>query len=110
MKGKGKHPILEQREERTHWAKRRVLDIEKRVQRVREDKAKRPRIEDGECPACYYLRGRVAGQGFTAYNCQLCEKSFQYPNTATPRLCPECAAKEGLCCRCLGDMNWTAQA
>lgn len=42
----------------------------------------------------------VAGAAFTPYKCQLCNKKYQYPNTAIPKICSSCATITGRCMQC----------
>jgi hypothetical protein len=65
------------------------------------------RREAQRCAACEYLkRYRIAGQGFTRWNCQLCAtEQPSHPNTAVPRLCSGCAKAYGLCVDCGGDIE-----
>ena len=47
----------------------------------------------------------IAGQAFTKYQCEWCDKTFLHPNTNTPRVCPICAERENICQRCAHDIE-----
>ena len=47
----------------------------------------------------------IAGQAFTKYQCEWCEKIFTHHNTNTPRVCPVCAERENICQRCAHDIE-----
>ena len=41
-----------------------------------------------------------AGLAITGWKCKICGKTDDYPNTATPILCSECASATGRCEKC----------
>lgn len=74
--------------------------------RYNADSERDERLKAHECPWCWYFRrGGLAGQAFTEWTCSGCGKEQRHPNTATPRLCVECAVKYGLCVECTGDLE-----
>lgn len=88
----------------TYWAAREVGDHRKALENFDSDAHKERREQAHECRRCFYLRdGRMAGQAFTDWNCGVCNKVSSNPNTATPRVCMECAKKYRLCTECAGD-------
>lgn len=78
-----------------------------RALKVLEDPQREERMKQCVCLACAYVRGPYfAGQAFTAWTCEACEKEQpSWPNTAVPKLCLECADRYGLCTRCLADLD-----
>jgi len=48
---------------------------------------------DNEHPA-------IAGQAITSYKCKLCNKKYEYKNTAIPKICPSCATITRRCMDC----------
>ena len=42
----------------------------------------------------------IAGQAITPYKCKICNKEYNYPNTAIPKICPSCAEITGRCMAC----------
>mgnify|MGYP000058272472 FL=1 len=42
----------------------------------------------------------LAGTAITPYKCQLCNKKYQNPNTAIPKICSSCANITGRCMQC----------
>ena len=68
------------------------------------DKPSRKAVK--ECRLCYYRGARIAGQAFTPWRCKVCKQEFNYHNTATPRVCTDCAGDE-LCVRCAQPQDWS---
>lgn len=64
------------------------------------------RLAQGECKACFYLRGTIAGQAFTNWRCDGCQE-IQKPwsTTAYPRLCKPCSESLQACRRCCADLE-----
>lgn len=58
-----------------------------------------------ECKCCFYLSSGLAGQAFTEWTCAVCGAKDCWANTATPRVCKDCATKHALCVRCGGDIH-----
>lgn len=90
-----------------NWAAQNDKDsVVNKALKVLEDPKREERMKLCLCPACTYLRGGFAGQAFTAWTCEACEKPQpSWHNTATPKLCLECADRYGLCTRCLADLD-----
>lgn len=87
----------------TYFSKRLFDECIEKAALAKKDKNKKLRVQDLACKACYYFRsGRLAGQGFTQYTCPICTKSYNHPNTSTPRLCRHCAEQAVLCMECGG--------
>lgn len=42
----------------------------------------------------------IAGMAFTTYECEICNKKYEHPNTATPKICSTCAIKTNRCEYC----------
>lgn len=84
-------------------ARRGVESFLKRHKELTTDAKKAQRVARRQCKDCFYLRGGVAGQAFTDYNCAACGKESSWPNTHVPQLCDECSDKHDLCQYCIGD-------
>lgn len=82
----------------------RIREALKLAEKLTTDPQQTARLQRRECPPCFYVP-RMAGQAFTDYSCVLCGNDHQHHNTAVPRLCPSCAAANGLCVRCCADLN-----
>lgn len=87
----------------TGTARHRLQHAIEYARRIQEDPDRPKRHAKGECPACYYSGGRMAGQAFTQRQCGLCDAVILHSNTAVPVLCGPCADKHGLCRNCGGD-------
>ena len=42
----------------------------------------------------------ISGQAFTSYECNLCNKKYNHPNTGTPKICSKCATITNRCTDC----------
>ena len=42
----------------------------------------------------------IAGMAFTLYTCEICNKTYEHPNTATPKICSTCATITNRCQYC----------
>ena len=62
------------------------------------------RLEKMICEKCKQ-KNVIAGQAFTRYKCEVCEKECMHHNTNTPKLCKECAQKLRKCQRCGEDLR-----
>ena len=82
-----------------------VQDVHQRWRRFQADAQRDQRLQARECPTCWYLASRIAGQAFTEYHCRRCEQPAQHPNTRIPRLCRSCAEAINACQHCGGDLN-----
>ena len=98
---KGKERKAEMSDD-TFWSKRLVGDHLRSGSHAVLDDAKRDRLSRNECIACYYFVTSFswAGQAFTEYKCQLCDKESMYHNTNTPKYCEECSKDNNMCVRC----------
>ena len=47
-----------------------------------------------------YDHPTIAGEAFTPYICKICNKEYEHPNTATPKICSSCADITGRCMQC----------
>jgi hypothetical protein len=85
----------------------RLADFFAKAAIVAGDGQKEARLKARSCSRCFYLdRGRLAGQAFTGWTCQLCrEEQSMHPNTAVPRVCGPCADAFGLCAQCGGTQD-----
>lgn len=104
----GKFYVYDTPEATNEWtqrAKLRISGIKERLDNYVKDKHKDRRHDLLECGACYYFGGRIAGQGFTNYTCQVCEEERTHHNTAVPRICRGCAQKLNICSRCGADID-----
>lgn len=75
-----------------------------------QDTKREQRLAAQECKLCFYLRGRMAGQAFTDYQCRYCKETKSHPNTAVPNFCPECAKTLSICVDCGADLDFTERA
>ena len=42
----------------------------------------------------------LAGQAITTYKCKICNKKYEHPSTAIPKICSSCADITGRCKDC----------
>ncbi len=97
---------LEEMYHRTHHARTFRDSAIDKARRAEADAERGKRHEQHLCPWCYYfMRGRIAGQAFTEWTCAHCRGTFMHHNTATPRLCPACAATLEACADCCADID-----
>lgn len=91
----------------THRANERKESILWRALRVIADPDREKRLQQLECPVCFYIdNSRISGQAFTDWQCSAClEEQPSWPNTGVPKLCKKCAAGYGLCVECLADLE-----
>lgn len=47
-----------------------------------------------------YEHSMIAGMALTDYKCELCNRKYTHSNTATPKICPKCAATTNRCSDC----------
>src|SRR5271155_418111 len=88
---------------RTDRTKLRIKVQEEWLKQVKRDPRIAERKQRQECVVCFYTQ-RICGQGFTRYNCGMCEVEINWPNTCVPILCEGCARKNSLCMKCGGDL------
>jgi hypothetical protein len=72
---------------------------------LKHDPERDARLAKGECPMCYYQKGRIGGAAMTNRECGLCGKLMQFTSTNTDTVCQECAVARKLCRHCGGDIN-----
>lgn len=84
----------------THWSIRHYTDLKKRIEEYENDSRNELRLKNRECKTCHYLRGGMAGQAFTNYNCKNCDEANSHPNTAVPKYCNKCSDEHSVCKRC----------
>lgn len=59
-----------------------------------------------QCRHCFYrVSVAIACQAFTTWKCAHCDHEAQHSNSATPRVCAECAGAFELCTACGGDVE-----
>jgi hypothetical protein len=59
-----------------------------------------------QCRHCFYrVSVAIACQAFTTWKCAHCDAEAQHPNSATPRVCTDCAEAFELCTECGGDVE-----
>lgn len=56
------------------------------------------------CKDCWFHQGGFAGQMITEWICDRCGGKHRHHNTATPKICKDCAIKLNLCEYC-GDKD-----
>lgn len=91
----------------TERAKRRVADVQRLADDMKNDPRKDERLAQHECKACFYS-SRIGGAAMTTRPCMSCGKVEMYGSTATDVLCMDCAKKHALCKHCGGDLNMKA--
>lgn len=69
------------------------------------DARKEQRLAIHLCPCCYYQGTQYAGQGFTEWECLLCETPGMYATTDVPLVCDTCSDSFGLCRSCGGTLD-----
>ena len=60
---------------------------------AKHNKRRVERLENQECPYCYYLSSKIGGAAMTLWECALCPRSQVNGSTNTPTLCDECAKR-----------------
>jgi len=100
--------ILKLNEERieteTHYSKKYYERFKKSIENYENDTKQEQRLKLLHCKTCYYLKGNIAGQAFTAYTCKNCGKEQHHPNTNVPKYCSECAKEHQCCVRCASEL------
>ena len=70
------------------------------------DKDKSARLKALTCSYCFYFNsGSLAGQAFTEWTCEVCEKDQMHSNTGVPIACDACAKRHSLCKECGSDLH-----
>lgn len=90
---------------RTEQAKRHCKDVIESANAIQNDTKKEERLQQAECKACFYLRGRIGGNVMTNVDCSACGKQMHFSNTSVDTVCKDCAKKHNLCKRCGGDID-----
>ncbi len=85
--------------------KERIDELETNLLALQHDDDRDARLRANECPYCYYIYSRIAGQAFTDWSCGICGKQDTHCNTATPRYCSNCADEHRLCVACGGTVT-----
>lgn len=88
----------------TERNKRQIAELARIVSDYQLDPRRADRRKEHECVVCFYGSG-MAGQACTPWACASCGKEATHGNTATPRLCNECAEKLRLCKSCGADIG-----
>lgn len=52
------------------------------------------------CDENVYEHFRSGGDAFTKYTCPLCDREYNNPDTAVPKICSSCATITGRCMDC----------
>ena len=89
----------------TAKAKDRTDNVIENARQLTEDPDKAKRKEENQCPACFYVFGRMGGASITHRPCGICEKDMMFGSTCTDSICDECASENGLCKHCGGDID-----
>ena len=67
---------------------------------------KESRYQDLLCYDCVFkMASRMAGQGFTNFDCKRCNRTISYHNTGTPNYCKGCAYETFTCQRCMQSLD-----
>lgn len=67
---------------------------------------KESRFGDLLCYECTTkMASRMAGQGFTDFDCKRCNQTISYHNTGTPNYCKGCAYESFKCQRCMQSLE-----
>lgn len=90
----------------TYRARDYIETMRKRLADFDADAKKKERTEKAKCKYCEYIQtSRMGGCAMTRWYCGLCGCQQMHGNTATDRLCIECAKERGLCKQCGGDVD-----
>lgn len=89
----------------THSAKAIIGRTIEYARMFTDDPDKVERRKSGECPVCYYYKGRCGGSMCTEVECSKCGKVLRSENTCVDTLCLRCAAELSLCKHCGGDID-----
>ena len=89
----------------TYISKSMIESRVREAEAVINDSEKNKRLKQQECPACYYLRGRVGGAAMTTTECGLCGKIIHFSSTCVDVVCEDCAKRNNLCKHCGGDIE-----
>jgi hypothetical protein len=79
-------------------------DVIFRAMNFLRDPEKKKRVEEGECKACFYIRGKIGGAAMTTQPCGVCGKDQLYGSTSTDKICKPCGKRTDLCVHCGGDL------
>ena len=89
-------------ENNTYFAEQRYRELKKRLDSYDNDDKKEYRLKKRYCKSCQYLRGGLAGQAFTNFNCKNCGVECSHPNTDLDKYCAKCADEHDVCVKCGG--------
>jgi hypothetical protein len=90
---------------KTHYNKRRVEDMQEKLNNYNADIAITERTDGQKCKVCHYINDGFAFQAFTDTYCGICGKKMTFPTSNTDKLCIDCAKIHGLCKHCGGRMD-----
>ena len=76
----------------------------RQAEKLIQDPNKETRILANTCIPCFYVP-RIAGQAFTSFVCENCDKVCKHSNTNTPYVCEACSAQLGVCRHCLAKVD-----
>lgn len=96
-------------QKQTFYAKKEIRKSIENHERLKFDVDRDARLDANLCPQCHYLhKHRIGGRAMTTQPCGICGEDVMYTSTATDKLCPKCAEKNGLCKQCgaLVDYDW----
>ena len=94
----------------TGHAKEFEESLRHRLSQFDQDAQKPERTKRHWCRSCYYLAGRYGVTSICERPCGLCGTPVASGNSSTlPCLCVECGTRNGLCCRCGGDIEMKHQ-
>lgn len=90
----------------TWYSVQRIKIIREQLASCDADDKRKERLAIRECRSCYYFdRGRMAGQAFTEFACQLCHAKAMHGDTVVPKGCWACSDMWHICVRCMGDLH-----
>lgn len=87
----------------------RVAALRVMLTNLDTDPERAKRLAQYTCALCWYASGGMSGQAFSDWTCRVCGDKYSHPNTATPRVCHQCAEKHKLCHECGADMGMKAR-
>lgn len=90
----------------TFCSLKKIENLEKNLQKIKDDKYKDTRFKSSCCRLCFYRNVGVVMHGFTEYTCEECGKVDFWHNSGVPKYCHGCGKGNHVCVFCGSDLSY----